>query len=761
MSTTPGTPSREPLVARAGHWSARRPWRAIGLWLAFVVVCVAAGGIAGSVSAPYDNGPGEAGRAERAITQAFPHEAARETVLVQDERGVRAPRAQAAMADLRHRLGALPRVGAVRGPHRDEVAADGRSALVSFELRGTDEQAEQASAATVAAVAAVERAHPGVRLGEFGDASANAAVSKAFDDDFAKAERLSLPITLLILVLAFGALVAAGVPLLLGLTAVFAALGLVQVASHVLPIDDAVSSVVLLVGLAVGVDYALFYLRREREERARGASTEQAVATASATSGRAVVVSGLTVMVAMAGMFLAGDETFTGIGLGAMLVVAVAMVGSVTVVPAALALLGTKVDRGRIPLLGRRRAPGTAQAPLWGPVVGAALRRPALAAASATALLLVLALPALRMHTVVPGTSDLPRSIPVMQVYDRMQAAFPGGQIPAVVVVRAHDVRGPQARRVLASIERRALASPHFNGPVTRRVSADRNVAVLDLPMRGDGTDHASAAALDALRGRIIPAALRGAPGVHADVTGMTAGTADFNALMAARAPLVIAFVLALAFLLLLVTFRSIVVPLKAIVLNLLSVGAAYGVLVWVFQDGRLEGLLGYRSNGGVVSWLPIFLFVILFGLSMDYHVFILSRVREAVDRGRSNEEAVREGILATAGTVTSAAVVMVAVFAIFATLSSIDMKQMGLGLAVAIAIDATIVRAVLLPAVMQLLGERTWYLPRRLAWLPRISWEGPARPAPEPAVSDAGRAPGRDARPRTPLRPRSASSPR
>jgi RND superfamily putative drug exporter len=335
-----------------------------------------------------------------------------------------------------------------------------------------------------------------------------------------------------------------------------------------------------------------------------------------------------------------------------------------------------------------------------------------------------------------------------------------------VVAVSARDVRGPQATRAIAAIERGALASGHFFGPATTRVSADHRVVVVELPMRGDGTNQASMRALGALRGTVVPAALRGTDGVRADVTGMTAGTADFNALMASRAPLVVLFVLTLAFLLLLVTFRSIVVPVKAIVLNLLSVAASYGVVVWIFQQGHLEGVLGYTSNGGVVSWLPIFLFVILFGLSMDYHVFILSRIREAVDRGRSNEDAVREGILATAGTVTSAAVVMVAVFGIFATLSSLDMKQMGVGLAVAIAIDSTLVRAVLLPAAMQLLGDRTWYLPAWLQWLPRVSWEGPASPAAEAeaaaeGVSAADRARARDARRRTPLLPRSASSPR
>ncbi len=755
-----------PLVARIGRWSATNRWKAVGLWLAFVAICVVAGSATGLIKASEDAGPGESGRAERAISAGFPVTTASESVLIQARRGrITGPAGQSVISAVTAAVRAQPRVQRVVNPSAAaaDPSADGRSALVTFELRGDAAQTEDASAATVNAVRTAARARPGFTIGEFGSASASAAVSKAFSDDFAKAERLSLPITLLILIFAFGSLIAAGVPLLLGLSAVMATLGLVNVVSHAIPVADAVSSVVLLVGLAVGVDYALFYLRRARDERDAGATPHEAVAIASATSGRAVIVSGLTVMVAMAGLFLAGDATFTALGIGAMLVVAVAMVGSVTVIPAVLSLLGTRVDRGRLPFAGRRRTSGSDHgAGVWARLVGASLRRPLLATVLSGGLLLALAVPALSMHTVVPGPNDLPRSLEVMRVYDRMQQAFPGGEIPAVVAVSATDVRRPEARAAIAAIERRAAASGHFFGRPSTRISADHHLAVLELPMRGDGTDVASTHALDALRGTIIPAALSGTSGVRADVTGMTAGTADFNALMASRAPLVVLFVLTLAFLLLLVTFRSIVVPVKAIVLNLLSVGAAYGVLVWIFQQGHLQGVLAYRSNGGVVSWLPIFLFVILFGLSMDYHVFILSRIREAVDRGRTNEEAVREGILATSGTVSSAALVMVAVFAIFATLSSIDMKQMGVGLAVAIAIDATIVRAALLPAVMQLLGERTWYLPRRLQWLPRISWEGPAA-AGAAGAGATDSAPGRAARGRrrTPLRPRSASSPR
>jgi RND superfamily putative drug exporter len=432
----------------------------------------------------------------------------------------------------------------------------------------------------------------------------------------------------------------------------------------------------------------------------------------------------------MAGMFFAGGRTFTALGVGAIMVVAVAMIGSVTVVPAVLAWLGDRIEKGRVPFLhGRRNSSGESRA--WDWILTKVLKRPLVSAVVSAGILIVLALPAFGMHTVLTGTDDLPRKLEVMKVYDREQAAFPGGQIPAVVALEAKDVTTPEIQAAVKKMGDRAFATRLMNGPLSVDVSADKHVASISIPMRGDGTDQSSAKALSALRGGIVDQTAGAAPGVKsAYVTGIAAGTKDFNNLVKARAPIVFAFVLSLAFLLLLVTFRSIVIPIKAIILNLLSVAASYGILTWIFQDGHFQGLLGYKSNGGIVSWLPLFLFVILFGLSMDYHVFILSRVREAFDRGMKTEDAVAYGIKATASTVTSAAIVMVAVFAIFATLSSLDFKMMGVGLSVAILLDATLVRAVLLPATMKLLGDWNWYLPKGLNWLPHISHE----PAPEPA---------------------------
>jgi anti-anti-sigma factor len=360
----------------------------------------------------------------------------------------------------------------------------------------------------------------------------------------------------------------------------------------------------------------------------------------------------------------------------------------------------------------------------WAAIVGRVLRHPWISAIVAGGLLVVIAIPTLRLHTANSGVQGLPRDLPVMQTYDRIQKAFPGEPIAAIIALKAPDVTRLQVTAAIREMRNRAVATGLMRDPVTIVTSRDRSVAQVSVPLAGNGTDDTSNRALETLRNDVIPQTIGRLPGAQAPVTGLTAGSFDFNELIKSRAPWVFVFVLSLAFLLLLVTFRSIVIPVKAIVLNLLSVGAAYGVLVWIFQDGHLESLLGFTSIGGITSWLPLFLFVILFGLSMDYHVFILSRVREGFDRGMNTEEAISHGIKATAGIVTSAAAVMIAVFSVFATLSSIDFKEMGVGLATAVLIDATIVRAVLLPASMKLLGDWNWYLPSWLGWLPEVAPE-------------------------------------
>jgi putative drug exporter of the RND superfamily len=716
-------------AARMGRWSAQHRKKAIWGWIAFVVIAFVVGNAVGTKQPKHDDYVGQSGQAEKLFTDHFPEKDS-EQILVQAPKGGKATDASVrkAVAETVAGVTGKPGVANVKSPFQkgnaDQISRDGRSVLVEFELKGDEERTDALVDPTITAVNKVKAANPEVFVGQFGGASVNKALEEQQAEDSSKAMTLSLPATLLILLVTFGALVAAGIPLLLGLTAVLGTLGLVAGVSHIVPMESTVTEVVLLVGLAVGVDYSLFYLRREREERANGASHLEAIHTAAASSGRAVLIAGSTVMVAMAGMFFAGLSIFTALGIGAIMVVAVAMLGSVTVLPAVLASLGNRVEKGRVPLLHRVRGDAN-ESRAWGWILGKVLKRPAISAVLATGLLVAMTLPAFGMHTVLSGTDDLPRKLEVMQVYDRMQAAFPGGQIPAVVSIEAKDVTTPAIAKATKELGDKAFATGKMNGPLSVEVSPDRHVASIAIPMQGNGTDAISEQAVAALRGGIVQSTVGTAPGVqHAYVTGEAALTKDFNDLMKSNAPIVFAFVLSLAFLLLLVTFRSIVIPIKAIVLNLLSVGAAYGALVWIFQDGRFENLLGYQSNGGIASWLPMFLFVILFGLSMDYHVFILSRIREAFDRGMKTEDAVAHGIKATAGTVTSAAIVMVVVFAMFATESGIEIKELGVGLALAILIDATVVRAVLLPATMKLLGKWNWYLPKRLHWLPKISHE-------------------------------------
>jgi RND superfamily putative drug exporter len=723
------------LAARAAHWSAGHRKTAIFGWLAFVVIAFMLGGAIGTQKIKdSDMGNGSSKVADQAIARAnFPDKDS-EQVLVQSRGTVRAgdPAFKAAVADLVARLDRTPHVTEIESPYakgnQGQISRDGRSALVAFTIPGDADLAKDRVGATLSTTAAAQAAHPQLRIEQFGGASADKALSKAFSDDFSKAETLSLPITLAILIVAFGALIAAGVPLLLGLTAVATTIGLLAPISQIFPMDESVNSVVLLIGLAVGVDYSMFYLRRKMEEVDAGRSEQAALEFAAATSGRAVLISGLTVMIAMAGMFLAGSVVFESMAVGTILVVAVAVLGSLTVLPAMISLLGRRIEWLRVPVIGRMRHRGHGESRAWGWVLDRVLRRPIVSAVAAAAILLVLAIPAVKLHPINPGVAGLPRSLPIMQTYDRIEAAFPGGALPAVVAVQAKDVTSPQVQAGIAALTRRALHTPGMSGPITTTTAPDHSVEIVQIPLAGNGTDKTSEAALERLRGTVIPATVGTV--AKADVSGLTAGSKDFNDVMQARLPIVFAFVLGLAFILLLVTFRSVVIPLKAIVLNLLSVGASYGVVTYVFQEGHGEGLLGFTSIGGITSWLPLFLFVVLFGLSMDYHVFILSRIRESVDRGMSTRAAVAHGIKSTAGVVTSAAVVMVAVFSIFGTLSALEFKQMGVGLAVAVLLDATLVRAVLLPSAMTLLGERNWYLPAWLEWIPRVRHEMPVEPA-------------------------------
>jgi uncharacterized membrane protein YdfJ with MMPL/SSD domain len=697
-----------------GRWSMRHPWQAIALWLAFVVVAIGLLIVTGSKQ--LQNGAvGESARGNSMLDQ---HRLGRQprafAYLHSDTIRATAPAFRAAIRDLDQRMASLGTTAGV------QVSANHHSAVVG----GTIDQ-PIGEAQLRAAVAAVGAAHPQIT-------AVLADVQNSGGSDLKRAEILSVPVTLVVLLLAFGALAAALVPVVLGATAVAAAFGLLGPISHGFPLDDSVKTVVLLIGMAVGVDYALFYVIRSREERGRGLTSHEALERTARTSGRTVLIAGTTVAIAMAAQFVIGSDIFNGIAAGTIAVVACAVAGSLTVLPAVLELVGPRIDRGRVPYLPRLRVDGRSR--FWSAVVDRVLRRPLISLLLVGGLLVALAVPALGMHVAKPNSDALSAS-GQSKLATQITTDFPGLSSPAIVVVSGTNVQRPAVQQAVKRLEALAATSGIAHRPFSLDTGEDGTAFALELPLTGLGNNGASRSAVATLRSTLIPETLGEVPGVQVAVTGDTAEDVDFTKQMKDGIPYVIGMVLVLAFLLLLVTFRSIVVPLKAIALNLLSVAASYGVLVLVFQHHWAEGILGFHSDGSIISWLPLFLFVVLFGLSMDYHVFILSRIREGVDDGMSTEQAVRYGITKTAGVVTSAALVMVAVFSLFGTSSSLDLKQAGVGLAVAVLVDATVIRGVLLPASMKLLGDWNWYLPAWLAWLPTPHIERGVRRGARPSL--------------------------
>ncbi|WUH99147.1 MMPL family transporter [Spirillospora sp. NBC_00431] len=736
------------LAATLGGWSARHRLTAIFGWLLFVVLASVIGGATGQITMEgHEQGTGQSARAEQILSEAGIEDPNEETVLISGgAHAAGSPEMRRAVAAVRANVQATGKITELRP---DVAAKDGKHVIVQFTVPEVADDAPDPLPAIQDAVAKAERANPSVEMGQFGGATADAWFDDALGSDFRRAEMTALPLALGILLVAFGALVAAVLPVMLAFTAFLAAGGLLAVTSHALHVDETTNSVMLLMGLAVGVDYCLFYLQREREERHKGRDRGTALEIAAATSGRSVLVSGLTVMVAMSGMFLSGLLLFKGFAIATILVVFIAMLGSVTVLPALLSLLGDKVEFGRIPFRGgrrdrrgRRAAHGQEErAGVVGTLLKPVLARPGIAALLAAGLLLALAAPALGMKTErLRIDQQIPPGEEIAQTYKRLNEAFPGNPEPAVVVLKARDIGAPEVSAAIGELKRRAAVSDELNEPVEVTVHDGANIAEIEVPLAGTGSDATSTHALETLRDRVVPQTV-GKVG-EAPVTGQLAWSTDYNAQLRTSIVPVFLFVMGITFLLMLVFFRSPLIAASAIVLNLLSVGAAYGVMVAVFQHGWGDSLVGTTGAGALESWIPLFVFVVLFGLSMDYHVFVVSRIREAHDRGLDTTQAVREGIRATAGPVTNAAVIMIATFGIFGTLTMQDFKQLGVGLAVAVLIDATVVRVVLLPAVMSLLGRANWYLPRWLGWLPQISHAehtdgtgDPVRPAPQPLI--------------------------
>jgi len=694
-------------VRGAARASARRPKLVIALWLALIVACFAGGSIAGTRSlSDAASGSGQSAQAEAHLQHAGLLDSFTENVIVRSSSQSKTAHAVSAIAA---GAGWQPYVTSVQSPRTEPALSrsGGRTGLVVVKLRGDPDNEDSHVKAVQNFVSKTAHDTRGVYIGEVGDGSSDQAMDSLVSNGLHQAELVALPITLVILVFAFGALVAAVVPLVLGLTSVAAAMGALGIVSHVAAEGTTTAPVVVLIGLAVGIDYSLFYIRRERAERRLGAGPEAALDASAATVGRAILIAGTTVIIGLAGLLFTGNAVFVSMALGAILVVAIAVLGSLTVLPATLALLGDKVDRGR--LWRRRRAGGGARPAgrVWGGFARGITARPRLSLALALVLLAGLAAPILSMHTANPELRDAPQNSSIRVAQRAIDAAFPGANDTAQLVVSGHRLGTAEARTRLRQLgEHGQRLTGNASGQVNVRVSRDGDTALIDIPVPTGGISterHTT----DTLRSALEPATQRALPGATAELTGNDASDVDFTNQMNTMTPLVIGFVLALAFVLLVCSFRSPLLAVSVIGLNLASVGAAFGVLTLVFQHHWAQSLLHFQSFGAIVNWLPLFAFVILFGLSMDYTVLILERAAEARRGGASAREAAAEALGATGATVTSAAIVMIAVFAIFATIPLVSFKQLGVGLAAAIAIDATIVRGIALPAALTLLGDR------------------------------------------------------
>lgn len=710
MSIRPASPHGRlaGVPIRAARWSATHPWRAILGWLAFVTVAVGvAAVIPTNQTDEADYRDFESGRAAQWIDDAGLSEPLTENVLVTPSgTGDLDPaRAEAAAASIGREMAEVPGVVEVTAP----VWSQDRSALlVAVRLAADHEE----TAAMTAVTEGVQEEYGDLVVRQAGDLTLDEGINEQVESDLSAAEGISLPVTLVLMLLAFGALVAAGIPVLLAASSVAATIGITAPVSWLVPAEPTVTSMIVLIGMAVGVDYSLFYLKREREERARGRTTLDAVEIAAETSGHSILVSGCAVVVALSGLYVVGGVTFNSLATGAILVVAIAVLGSITVLPALLVRLGRWVDRPRVPglwRLNRRIGRGGISRRVLGPVV----RRPVAALVLGTVVVGALAVPMLGMKVHSANLDTLPGSIPEVVTFRDLTRAFPQEGASAQVVVRADEQDAREVRARLADLDERAAATGDFvaGGDGSIRSSEDGRTSVLQLAIPFEESDPRVDDAVERLRDDLVPQALGGL-GEQA-VGGGAAESYDSAKHLSTYLPIVIGFVVVLTMVMMGFAFRSVPLALVSSVLNLASVAVAFGMMTLVFQHGWFHEALDFTTPGFLIDWVPMIVLVILVGLSMDYHVFVLSRVREHVRRGLPARLAVEQGVTDTAGVVTSAAAVMVSVFAIFATLSMLEMKMMGVGLAVAILLDATLIRLVMLPAVLVLLGERAWW-PRR-----------------------------------------------
>jgi RND superfamily putative drug exporter len=731
-------------TAALARVSARRPWYVLLTWLILLVLAgVASTGLgdAFTTESDFTNNP-ESVQGDTLLNDRFhrgDEAPPSETVIVRandltvDDAAFKQVVAQLA-ADLRGMPEAITGVvtydDAVASGNPEAaglVSEDRRTSLMQVTFAGDFETASDHTTDYLAVIDA--HAVDGFEILTVGDLSVDEAFSRLAEEDLIKGEGLGLAAALVVLVIVFGALVAAGVPIVLALVSIFVAVGMTALLGRVMDLSFFIVNMITLIGLAVGIDYALFVVERYREERRHGLAKLDAIEMAGGTANKAVLFSGTTVVLALMGMLLIPTVLFHSLGAGAILVVIVAVIATLTLVPALLSLLGDRIDWPRrrtynaeVVAAQDRHDHETIHRGFWGGVTRVVMARPVVSVVLCVTILLAAALPYLDLNRGQSGAESLPPS-DIRTAYQILSDDFDAGRLAPVQVV-IDGARNGETEAAIARLVTSTAANGVFGTVESVEWNAANDLALLRIPLTVDGSSPAALDTVALLRDDLVPAAFTGVP-ANVLVTGGPAFNADFEQVVSDYTPLVFIFVLGLSFLLLILAFRSIIVPAKAIVMNLLSVGAAYGLMVLVFQKGFGNEVFGFQQTPVIEAWVPIFLFCVLFGLSMDYHVFLLSRIREHFDLTGNNRESVAVGLQATGKIITGAALIMMAVFAGFASGQLVMFQQMGFGLAVAVLIDATIVRSVLVPASMTLLGDLNWYFPSWLRWLPDLRVEG------------------------------------
>ena len=713
------------LIGSIAAWSAAHRWWVIAASVMMFVLTIFVMGAVETKILDY-NGEGEAAEGAQLVEDGFEFNSmpSEQLVFSNPSLDVQSSVFRATVESLIGQLTDMPEVeSAVSYYDTDSpemVSEDGHVVLAQVTIAGATDLADEKIEAVLDAVYAANADAPDFQISMAGMTSLEYELGEIDEEDFASMIIITMILALSLMLIAFRGVVAAFIPLVLAIGSIFTALGLAALVSQIYPMVDFLAQVVLLMGMAVGVDYSLFIVSRYRNERKAGKPKMEAIAAASNTTGRAVFYAGVTVLLSLAGLIFTGTDIFISMAIGVIIVVLVALIASLTLLPAMLAVLGDKVDALRLPFIGRDSGNNGG---IWTALTNRVLAKPAIFAAVTTTVLVAVAIPAFSLDlSFARGSDAFHDAVPGKKALQLLEDNFSAGLAsPAYVVVEAADINAPAIQGSVDKMIHALAQDDRYSPPFNVVKNQAGNLLYVEVPISAGVDEGEAEASARFLRSNIVAEAFA-ASVADTYVSGQAAGSVDFTDQIVGTAPYVFAFVLGLAFLLLLVMFRSIVIPFKAIGLNLLSVGAAYGVLVMVFQWGWGISLLGSSPTGVIEPWLPMFLFAILFGLSMDYHMLLLNRIKEAYDEGYSNEESVSQGIRLTAGQITSAAAVMVGVFGTFALSRQVGMQQMGLGLGVAVLIDATIIRSVLLPASMKLLGDRNWYLPSWLEWLPDMS---------------------------------------